>query len=160
MFYKIRCITISQLTKRITLGGNLHMALWTDQPQLNNIRLGTDIDKVYCAKIWRHQTLPFKNRHSINSNDPWTANVADRGKKFVFLPWKETGVLSSKDAPTCISTENVHFCKEVCWHLVSYFNGISLTKNMSLDGNWCLCSASISPWPHKPNIEPNKVKSL
>lgn len=39
----------------------------------------------------------------------WTANVADRGKKkFVFLPWKETGILSSKDAPTCISTENAN----------------------------------------------------
>lgn len=46
----------------------------------------------------------------------WTANVADRGKKkkFVFLPWKETDVLSSKDAPTCISTESVNlFCKFV-----------------------------------------------
>lgn len=39
----------------------------------------------------------------------WTANVADGGKKkFVFLPWKETDILSSKDAPTCISTENVN----------------------------------------------------
>lgn len=39
----------------------------------------------------------------------WTANVADGGKKkFVFLPWKETDILSSKDAPTCISTENIN----------------------------------------------------
>lgn len=41
----------------------------------------------------------------------WSANVADRGKKFVFLPWKETDLLFSKDVPTCISTENVNLFK-------------------------------------------------
>lgn len=44
----------------------------------------------------------------------WSANVADRGERFAFLPWEEADALSSKDAPTCVSAESVHWDSVRC----------------------------------------------